>query len=73
MSIIGDQTVVVLDNINKTVCYDLYFDQAFDEKNRRYAPLCELLEANGYSTKLVCVFGSLGSIKTDVWSGLRYF
>ena len=60
--------------IEITVCYDLYFDQAFAEKNRRYTPVCDILSANGFDVKLIVLcFGSLGSIKSDVWSGLRFF
>ena len=73
--------IVIIDIINKsciilevTVCYDLYFEQAYSEKIERYTPLSNILTANGYDVKLiVLVFGSLGSIKNDVWSGLRYF
>ena len=73
--------IVLIDLINKTciiveitVCYDLYFDQAFNEKVVRYKPLCDILNENGFDTKLIVLcFGSLGSIKKDVWSGLRYF
>ena len=73
--------IVVIDSINKscvivevTVCYDLYFDLAYAEKVRRYTPLCEILTASGYDVKLIVLcFGSLGSIKSDVWSGLRFF
>ena len=73
--------IIIIDLINKTfiiievtVCYDLYFDQAFNEKKVRYTPVCDILSANGYDTKLIVLcFGSLGSIKNDVWSGLRYF
>ena len=73
--------IISIDLINKiciiveiTVCYDLYFDLAYAEKVRRYTPLCDLLDSKGYKTKLIVLcFGSLGSIKNDVWSGLRYF
>ena len=73
--------IIIIDIKNKsciivevTVCYDLYFDLAYAEKNRRYSPLCGILKTNGYSVKLIVLcFGSLGSIKSDVWSGLRYF
>ena len=73
--------IIVIDMINKTcviveitVCYDLYFEQAYAEKNIRYTPLCDILIANGYDVKLIVLcFGSLGSIKKDVWSGLRHF
>lgn len=73
--------IFMMEQINKTciivevtVCYDLYFDQAFNEKIVRYTPLCDILNANGYKSKLIVLcFGSLGSIKNDVWSGLRYF
>ena len=73
--------ITVIDIVNKmcifleiTVCYDLYFDLAFAEKTRRYTPLCNILSANGFRVKLIVLcFGSLGSVKSDVWSGLRYF
>ena len=73
--------IVVIDMINKTcvivevtVCYDLYFVQAFNAKKVRYTPLCDILTSNGFDVKLIVLcFGSLGSIKNDVWSGLRYF
>ena len=67
--------IVVIDIINKssilveiTVCYDLYFDQAYKKKIRRYTLLCDVLEGNGYNVKLVVLcFGSLGS------TPLKYF
>ena len=73
--------IIMVDLINKTcifveftICYDLYFNQAYNEKVVRYSPLCDILNANGFDTKLIVLcFGSLGSIKNDVWSGLRYF
>ena len=73
--------ITMVDLINKTctfvevtVCYDLYFDQAFDGKNARYTPLCNILNANGFDTKLIVLcLGSLGSIRKDVWSALRCF
>ena len=73
--------IIVIDMVNKTcaiveitVCYDLYFDLAFEEKKRRSTPLCDNLSANGFGVKLIVLcFGSLGSVKSDVWSGLQYF
>ena len=73
--------ITIVDLINKkcifveiTICYDLYFEQAYNEKRNRYSVLCDTLNTNGFETKLIVLcFGSLGSIKEDVWSNLRYF
>ena len=57
-----------------TVCYDLYLENAYQEKVRRYKELCDYLERNGFSVQLVVLcFGSLGCVKSDVWKGLRKF
>ena len=73
--------ISIVDLINKkcifleiTICYDLYINQAFNEKMNRYRLLCDTLIANNFETKLIVLcFGSLGSIREDVWGGLRYF
>ena len=77
---IENQTVIV-DRIQRkctiveiTVCYDLYLENAYQEKVTRYQELCDYLERNGFSVKLVVLcFGSLGCVKNDVWKGLRNF
>ena len=57
-----------------TVCFDLYFEKAHETKVQRYNLMVQSLNRNGYSTKLlVLCFGSLGSVKSDVWRCLRTF
>ena len=57
-----------------TVCYDLYFENAYQEKVRRYKELSDYLERNGFSVQLVILcFGLLGCVKSDVWKGLTNF
>ena len=57
-----------------TVCYDLYLENAYQEKVRRYKELCEFLERNGFSMQLVLLcFGSLRCVRSDVWQGFRNF
>ena len=52
--------------IEVTICYDLYFTYAFNEKTDRYTPLKRLLETKGYKVDLkVMCFGSLGCIKSE--------
>ena len=60
--------------VEVTVCFDVYLDKAHDTKVQRYNLLVECLNSNGYITKLlVLCFGSLGSVRTDVWNCLRMF
>ena len=57
-----------------TVCYDLYLENAYREKVRRYKELCDYLERNGFSVQLVVLcFGSLGCVKSDVWKRIEKF
>ena len=73
--------IVILDRIQRqctivevTVCYDIYLENAYQEKVRRYEELCDYLESNGFLVQLaVLCFGSLGCVKSDVWKGLRHF
>ena len=73
--------IVILDRIQRqctiveiNVCYDLYLENAYQEKVRRYKELSDYLERNGFSVQLVVLcFGSLGCVKSDVWKGLRNF
>ena len=59
--------------IEVTICYDLYFTQAYEQKTAKYETLCECLRTNGYFVKYVVVcLGSLGSVMKNAWSGLRY-
>ena len=65
--------IVILNGIQRqcsivdiTVCYDLY-----QEKVRRFKELCDYLERNGFSVRLIVLcFSSLGYLKGDVWKGL---
>ena len=55
-----------------TVCYDLYLENAYQEKVRRYKELYGYLQRNGFLVQLIILcFGSLGCVKGDVWKGLR--
>ena len=73
--------IVILDRIQRqytivevTVCYDIYLENAYQEKVRRYEELCDYLESNGFLVQLVVLcFGSLGCVKSDVRKGLRHF
>ena len=73
--------IVILNRIHRqctiveiTVCYDLYLENAYQEKVRRYRELCDYLERNEFSVQLVVLcFGSLGCAKSDVWKGLSNF
>ena len=57
-----------------TVCFDMYLEQAFEEKVIRYQPIVDRLILNGYSAKLlVMCFGSLGSVHKNAWTALREF
>ena len=57
-----------------TVCFDIYLDKAHETKRNRYNPLMECLSRNGYCTRLFALcFGSLGSIRNDVWNFLKSF
>ena len=58
--------------VELTVCYDKYFDFAYDGKVGRYGNLMECLNSNGVDAELlVMCFGSLGCIRTDVRNNLR--
>ena len=60
--------------IEVTVCYDLYFEYAYETKMNRYEPLVNVLTNNGYNASLlVLCFGSLGSVKSNVYNCLRKF
>ena len=71
----------VVDEISKScilieisVCYDVYFDYAYEAKKERYAPLIRCLNENGYSaTLIVLCFGSLGSVRNNIWNDLKQF
>ena len=71
--------IIIIDNQSRkciilevTVCYDLYFEQALNTKEKRYQPLCSLLQSLGWEVDLkVPCFGSLGCIKKDVWTVMR--
>ena len=68
--------VVLLENtcyiIEVTVCYDTYFEYAYNGKVDRYGMLLECLNTNGVEAKLlVLCFGSLGCIKADVRNNIR--
>ena len=55
-----------------TVCFDVYLDLAHETKIARYTPLIECLKRNGYDDCLLVVcFGSLGSVRRDVWRNVR--
>ena len=55
-----------------TVCYDTYFEHAFEGKVNRYSMLLECLNTHGIESKLIVMcFGSLGCIKKDVRNNLR--
>ena len=58
--------------IEVTVCYDNYFDYAFNGKLNRYEPLIRCLTQHGIDVTLfVMCFGSLGCIRKDVRNNLR--
>ena len=71
--------ILVIDHVSRkctivevTVCYDLYFDYAFEEKLDRYKSVCCLLRRHLWNVELkVMCFGSLGCIKKDIWRELR--
>ena len=57
-----------------TICYDLYLEFAYNAKIERYEPLINVLRENGYETNLlVLCFGSLGSVRSNVYNCLRKF
>ena len=58
--------------VEEAVCYDLYFDYAFQEKLGRHESVCCLLRGRRWNVELkVLCFGSLGCIKKDIWRELR--
>ena len=60
--------------IEVTVCYDLYFDKAYETKVMRYRELVYFLQRNGINAELyVLCFGSLGCIRNNIWNILRRF
>ena len=60
--------------IEISVCYDIYLDYANQAKKERYSPLVDCLKKNGYDTKLITLcFGSLGSVRNNVWNDLKGF
>ena len=68
--------LVMLNNrwyvIELTVCYDTYFDFAYDGKVERYGDLLQCLNSNGVVAELlVMCFGSLGCIRVGVHNNLR--
>ena len=73
--------IVILNRIQRqctiveiTDCYDLYLENAYQVKFRRYKELCDYLERNGLSVQqVVLCFGSLGGEKVDVCKGLKRF
>eukprot|EP00795_Rhopilema_esculentum_P017892 gene17892-biopygen2686 len=49
--------IIIIDNQSRkciilevTVCYDLYFEQALNTKEKRYQPLCSLLQSLGWES-----------------------
>ena len=45
------------------ICYDLYFEQALNEKHEKYLHLLNVLENLGFKVKIhVLCFGSLGNV-----------
>ena len=71
----------VLDNTSKScilveisVCYEIYLDYAYEAKRERYIPLIDCLNQSGYSAKLIVLcFGSLGSVRNNIWNDLKQF
>ena len=71
--------IFVLDEILKTcfifevtVSFDLYLEYAHVSKLTKYESLVECLKENGYKVELlVLCFGSLGSVRKDVWRNVR--
>ena len=71
---------IVVQDVNKvdileiTICYDLYFDIAYDAKVTRYNELINCLRENGVNAELyVLCFGSLGCVRKNVWNILKRF
>ena len=63
-----------VDILEVTICYDLYFDLAFNSKVLRYQKLVQCLSENGMNVKLhILCFGSLGCIQNKVWNVLKMF
>ena len=52
--------------------FDLYMDQAFQEKYLKYQPLLQIITTFGYTCRYsVLIFGSLGHVHKCTTRGLR--
>ena len=73
--------IILLDLVNKkcnileiTVCYDLYFDYAYETKINRYNELVTTLNQNGINTNIyVLCFGSLGCVPKSCYRNIGKF
>ena len=59
--------------VEVTVCFDLYLDYAYDTKWKKYEALVECLGKYYEVDLVVLCFGSLGSVRKDVWRHLKRF
>ena len=72
--IVIQQSDSTVDILEVTVCYDLYFDLAYDSKVQKYQELIQCLHENGVDARIhVLCFGSLGCIKRNVWNVMKKF
>ena len=73
--------ITLIDPVNKicnileiTVCYDLYFDYAYETKINRYNELVTTLNQNGINTNIyVLCFGSLGCVPKSCYRNIGKF
>ena len=67
-----DRQNKLIEIIEVTVCYDLYFNYAYKKKIDDYTLLKTSLEMCGYKTKLIVLcFGSLGNIESNCYHELK--
>ena len=59
--------------VEATVCFDLYLDYAYDTKRKKYETLVECLGKYYKVDLVVMCFGSMGSVRKDVWKYLKRF
>ena len=58
--------------IEVTVCFDLYMDTSYQEKENKYQALINLLNRQEITTSMnVMCFGSFGTVHTNVRRNLK--